>query len=217
MGRQDVGFLHVRTGEDDRRHRRGLHRGARPAARSSRSPTFGGIYTRRDPHGGAVDTATPSAPTSGWRRRRSVGSQNLRQRRTTCTRPARSAPGGDSFGVTAAMPNDLWNIQMSTRQVDEALQPGRRFRHPPRLPALSARSSTTGRARATAAIVRRYAFSTAVDVQTDMHERPADPRGRPQGVRHQLPLAGFLLGDGRRTLTSGWTSRSRSARASRCR
>ena len=96
--------------------------------------------------------------------------------------------------MTAAMPNDLWNLQMSAAQVDETFNPADRFRDPPRLPALSAERRVRTRARATARIVRRYAFSTAVDVQTDMQERPADTGGRSESVRHQLSFAGLVLG-----------------------
>jgi hypothetical protein len=52
-----------------------------------------------------------------------MGSQNLEGNAYYLHTTSPIGPGGDSFGATAAMPNDLWNIPVSAREVDEAFNP----------------------------------------------------------------------------------------------
>jgi hypothetical protein len=68
------------------------------------------------------------------------------------------------------MPNDRWNLQLSTRQVDEAFDPAIGFvtrrgyrRYQP--------SVEFGPRPRNSRLVRRYAFSAALDVQTDLDNR----------------------------------------------
>ena len=170
MGRQDIGFLHVRTGEDIGAISEEFTVG-RVRRRFLSQSSFGGIYTRRDPHGDTFETrhtmgADIRLATSTFR-----GSQNLEGNGYYLHTTSPVGPDGHSFGMTAAMPNDLWNIQMTAREVDEAFNPAVGFvtrrgyrRYQP--------SVEYGPRPRNSAIVRRYAFSTAVDVQTDMRNDP---------------------------------------------
>lgn len=166
MGRQDVGFLHVRTGED------GGTIGeeftvARVRRRLLTQSAVGAMYTRRDPHGTTAASQTMGLDfrlaTSRFR-----GSQNLESTGyfLRSTNPA-TGRDGNSFGFTAGLPNDLWNIQMASRQVDADFDPAIGFvtrrgyrRYQP--------SVEYGPRPRGSRLVRRYAFSTALDLQTDI-------------------------------------------------
>jgi hypothetical protein len=165
MGRQDVGFLHVRTGADDD-SLGDEFTVARVRRRVLAQSYVGGIYTRRDPH-----SALPTRQTAGADFKLATstfqGNQNLE---TTGYFLHTTNPGGNSgnsFGLTAAMPNDLWNIDMSARQVDRNFDPaigfvtrrGYRRYHP--------RVEFGPRPRGSR-LVRQYSFSTEMDVQTDL-------------------------------------------------
>jgi hypothetical protein len=167
MGRQDVGFLHVRTGEDPGTLGEQFTV-ARVRRRILSQSSFGGIYTRRD---AAEEEAIEARHTLGADVRLAtstfMGSQNLEGTAYYLHTTSPNDRGGDSYGVTAAMPNDLWNIQMSARHVDEEFNPAvgfvtrrgyRRFQP----------SVEYGPRPRNSNVVRRYAFSAALDVQTDM-------------------------------------------------
>ncbi len=166
MGRQDVGFLHVRTGEEEPTIGEELTV-ARVRRRILAQSYFGGIYTRRDPHGSVLPARQTAGADFRLATSRFRGSQNLETSgyflRTT-------NPDGDdanAFGLNAAMPNDLWNLQMSSRQVDRQFDPAIGFvtrrgyrRYQP--------SVEYGPRPRGSRVVRRYAFSAALDVQTDL-------------------------------------------------
>jgi hypothetical protein len=165
MGRQDVGFLHVRTGEDDGTIGEEFTVG-RVRRRVLAQSYFGGIYTRRAPHRDASTQQTAGVDfrlaTSRFR-----GSQNLEATGYFMHADNPTGRDGSSFGFTAAMPNDLWNLQMSARQVDAGFDPAIGFvtrrgyrRYQP--------SVEYGPRPRGSRIVRRYAFSTGMDVQTDI-------------------------------------------------
>ena len=118
MGRQDVGFLHVRTGEDNGTI------GAECTVACVRrrilsQSSFGGICTRRDPHGdqsstrqtAGVDVRLATARFRGWQNLDGTGYF------PDSTNQA-SGSDGNSLGFTAGLPNDRWNIQLASRQVD---------------------------------------------------------------------------------------------------
>ena len=87
MGAQDVGVLHVRTGDDADAAMIGEDfTVGRVKRRLFQQSYIGGIYTRRDAPAMASMPATPSASTCGWRRRASSA-------RRTCRPPGgRSTP-----------------------------------------------------------------------------------------------------------------------------
>jgi hypothetical protein len=168
MGRQDVGLLQVRTGDDPG----GIGEAftvARVRRRMLSQSSFGALYTRRDPHGdvGVRQTAGVDLRLATSR---FLGSQNLEGTAYYLRATNPGAPGGDSFGFTAALPNDLWNVQLASRQVDENFDPAIGFvtrrgyrRYQP--------SVEYGPRPRGSRLVRRYAFSSALDVQTDVRNQ----------------------------------------------
>jgi hypothetical protein len=168
MGRQDVGMLHVRTGNDNGTTGEEFTVG-RVRRRMLAQSYVGGLYTRRDPHGDAVAVRQTAGVDFRLATSRFRGSQNLESTGyyLRATNPA-TGSDGNSFGLTAAMPNDLWNLQVATRQVDADFDPAIGFvtrrgyrRYQP--------SVEYGPRPRASRIVRRYAFSAALDSQTDLH------------------------------------------------
>jgi hypothetical protein len=166
MGRQDVGFLHVRTGEDVDTVGEEFTVG-RVRRRILSQSSFGAIYTRRDAHDSPIDARHTIGADLRLATSTFLGSQNLEGTAYYLHTTNPVGRGGDSFGFTAALPNDLWNIQMSSRQVDEEFNPAIGFvtrrgyrRYQP--------SVEFGPRPRNSLIVRRYAFSAGLDVQTDM-------------------------------------------------
>lgn len=99
---------------------------------------------------------------------RFMGSQNLEGTGyfLRSTHPA-AGSNGNSFGFTAGLPNDLWNIQMASRQVDATFDPAIGFvtrrgyrRYQP--------SVEYGPRPRSGRLVRRDLFSAGLDVQTDL-------------------------------------------------
>ena len=168
MGRQDVGFLHVRTGEDTGTIGEEFTVG-RVRRRILAQSYVGGLYTRRDPHGSGSATRQTAGADFRLATSRFRGSQNLESTGyyLRATNPA-TGKDGNSFGLTAAMPNDLWNVQFASRQVDANFDPAIGFvtrrgyrRYQP--------SVEYGPRPRGSRIVRRYGFNVALDVQTDLH------------------------------------------------
>ena len=170
MGRQDVGFLHVRTGDDGALIGEEFTVG-RVRRRVLQQSYVGAMYTRRDPHGD--DSATRQTMGLDYRlaTSRFHGSQNLE---TTGYFLKSTNPGtghdGNSFGLTAALPNDRWNMQMAARQVDADFNPAIGFvtrkgyrRYQPSIE-FSPRPKASK-------LVRRFQFATNLDVQADMQNR----------------------------------------------
>jgi len=116
LGAQDVGVLHVRTGEGE-----GLAREDFVVARVKRrvlaQSYFGGLYTRR----AARQTAGLdfSLATSAFR-----GSQNLEVNGWLLRASRPDGPGGrTAFGGTFDFPNDRWSARYETTQVGGAFDP----------------------------------------------------------------------------------------------
>ncbi|MGE3521062.1 MAG: DUF5916 domain-containing protein, partial [Vicinamibacterales bacterium] len=165
-GRQDVGLLHVRTAEDQGAPGEEFTVG-RVRRRMLQQSYIGGIYTRRSPH----DPTTDARHTAGLDFRFGTnnfrGGQNLE---TTgyfmrATNPA--ASGGNAYGMTAAMPNDRWNLQFASNHVEPGFEPAigfvtrrgyRRYQ-----PSVEFGPRPRGHR-----YIRRFLFSTALDLQTSM-------------------------------------------------
>ena len=128
----------------------------------------GGIYTRRDPHGNVASTRQTAGADFRLATSRFRGNQNLETTGYFLHADNPSGADGNSFGMTAGMPNDLWNIQMAARQVDVGFDPAIGFvtrrgyrRYQPNV--------EYGPRPRGSRIVRRYVFGTGLDVQTDVH------------------------------------------------
>ena len=171
MGGQDVGILHVRTGDDDDDGFIGEDfTVARVKRRLLQQSYIGAIYTRRDARGRRRSTpATRSASTSAWPPRSFLGSQNLEATGwfLHATRPGVSS-GNTAFGAAG---------RLSERPVERARRRARgagEFR---------SRRSASSPAATTAAIspslafgprprnhryIRQFLFGANLDVQTDL-------------------------------------------------
>jgi len=122
-GAQDVGLLHVRTGEDAGFSSEDFTV-ARVKRRVLRQSYVGGLYTRRDPRlagVGATHTAGLDArlATSSF-----LGDQNLEGGGWFLynTRPGGSG-GNGAFGASLVYPNDLWNARIDATEVQENFDP----------------------------------------------------------------------------------------------
>ncbi len=122
-GAQDVGLLHVRTGEDNGFASEDFTV-ARVKRRLLRQSYIGGLYTRRDsrtPGAGAAHTAGLDArlATSTF-----LGDENLEGGGWFLYN---SQPGvsrdNSAFGATLRLPNDLWNIRADATEVQANFDP----------------------------------------------------------------------------------------------
>lgn len=167
LGGQDVGLLHVRTGEDE-----GLtgedFTAARIKHRMLRQSYVGAIYTRRDPAASGTDARHTTGldfrvATSQFR-----GSQNLELSGwfLHATRPGLRS-GNSAFGVTLEYPNDRWNARVDAREVQENFDPAVGF-----VTRRNYRRYTPGlyfgpRPR-NSRFIRQYMFGGNIDVQTTL-------------------------------------------------
>jgi hypothetical protein len=166
-GAQDIGILHVRTGEDE-----GFTREDFTVARVKRrilaQSYIGAIYTRRDPlldgrearHTAGVDM---SLATSSFR-----GSQNLEAGAwfLNATRPGVSR-ATSAFGASIDYPNDRWNARFNATEIQEHFEPSigfvrrQNFRKYSPLIAFQPRPQNSR-------YVRQYGFGVSMEVLTDL-------------------------------------------------
>ncbi len=192
VGGQDVGLLHVRTGEDDGATGEDFT-AARLKRRMFRQSYVGAIYTRRDARvgdsvtgsagasatGSGAGTGTSSAAearhTAGVDVRLATstfrGSENLEWRGwfLHATQPGISS-GNSSFGATLNYPNDRWAARVDAAEVQANFDPGVGFvsrrnyrRYTPSL-IFSPRPNNHR-------YVRRLSFGGSADVQTDLRNQ----------------------------------------------
>jgi hypothetical protein len=166
-GAQDVGFLHVRSGEDD-----GVGSEDFTVARVKRrvftQSYIGALYTRRDPRlagDGTRQTAGLdfSMATSGF-----AGSQNLEVNGwlLRATRPD-GRGGSTAFGGTFDYPNDRWSARYETTQVEADFDPAVGFirrRNYRRFAPMGQFAPRPANHR----YIRQIRFNATVDVMTDL-------------------------------------------------
>ena len=170
VGGQDVGLLHVRTGEDDDLVGEDFTV-ARLKRRMLRQSYVGAMYTRRDPR----DQVGSASHTAGVDFRlatnRFLGSQNLEATGWLlhAARPGVSS-GDNAFGAVVAYPNDRWDARVDLREVQERFDPAvgfvtrRNYRR--YLPSLAFQPRPTGHR-----YIRRFIFGGEVDVQTSLENQ----------------------------------------------
>jgi len=166
-GAQDVGLLHVRTG-DDNGYSTEDFTVARVKRRILAQSYIGAMYTRRDPrvetgearHTGGVDF---SLATTKFR-----GSQNLELIGwfLHATRPGVSRDNS-AFGAVLDYPNDRWVAKFETTEVQEHFDPAvgfvRRSNYRRYAPQIGFQPRPNSR------IVRQFRFGVTVDTMTDLH------------------------------------------------
>jgi hypothetical protein len=128
MGGQDVGFLQVRTGEDD-----GFipedFTVARVKRRVLQQSYFGAIYTRRDARTGDVPGEIPGASHTAGIDLRLATSQfrNNQNLSATAWMLHTSLPGvsghNNAFGAGIEYPNDIWQVRFDAREVQQNFDP----------------------------------------------------------------------------------------------
>lgn len=167
VGQQDVGILHVRTGE---------HKGnlgddftvARVKRRILSQSYVGGLLTRRGPRGGGEALSTMGLDTllatSSFR-----GSKNLEFSGFLLGASNREGSSGDrlSYGFELSYPNDPWEGEFSFKEVQRNFDPSVGFvtrrafrRYNPSL-TFSPRPHRHP-------WIRRFSFGAALDLQTDL-------------------------------------------------
>ncbi len=167
VGGQDVGLLHVQTGEDT-----GLigeeFTVARVKRRLLRQSYVGAMYTRRDGRGDAREARNTIGLDARFATNRFRGSQNLAFTGWAIRAPqAGISTGGSSFGATLDYPNDRWTAKLDARSVGEHFDPAIGFvtrrnyrRYTPTLTfAPRPRNSR---------VIRQYTYTVTGDVQTDL-------------------------------------------------
>ena len=125
IGQQDIGLMHVRTGEDEDRGLAGDDFTVARVKRRIFSQSFwGGIFTRKDPrgNGGALYTMGLDTLLST---RRFLGSKNLEFSGYLVGTSAAAGASGDrlSFGGEINFPNDPWDSAFAFREVQPNFDP----------------------------------------------------------------------------------------------
>lgn len=167
LGGQDIGVLHVRTGDDN-----GLiaesFTAARLKRRLFRQSYAGAMYTRRDPSAGGIDTRQTVGldfrlATSTFRRNQNLSLNGW----YINTKQPGITKGTDAYGASLGFPNDRWNANLDVRSVGEHFNPAvgfitrngyRRY-----LPTV-----TYGPRPRNTTIIRQYNFKITADVQTTL-------------------------------------------------
>jgi hypothetical protein len=169
LGRQDVGFMHVSTGEEDDGRLVGEDfTVARVKRRVLQESYVGGMYTRREARAEGAGASHTLGLDFRLATSRFRGSQNLN---ATGWFVRASRPGvstlNNAFGLSVDYPNDRWFGGFSMREVQRHFAPavgfvGRRDyrRYSP--------SFGFGPRPARSELVRRYQFSGNVELLTDL-------------------------------------------------
>jgi hypothetical protein len=166
MGGQDVGVLHVRTGNDEELVGEDFTV-ARVKRRLLRQSYLGAMYTRRDPRG--LGDARHTVGVDGRLATSTfLGSQNLEALGWLlhATQPGISE-GHSAFGGTVNYPNDRWSARMDASEVQRNFAPAMGFvtrgdyrRYAPNL--------TFAPRPRNHRYIRQVTFSGGLDIQTDL-------------------------------------------------
>ena len=125
MGGQDVGFLQVRTGDDDGQFIPEDFLAARVKRRVLQQSYFGAIYTRRDARtGDRIDASHTVGVDARLATSQFRGNQNLA---ATAWMLHAGPPGvrdrANAFGAGIEYPNDLWQLRFDAREVQRNFDP----------------------------------------------------------------------------------------------
>jgi len=167
MGAQDVGLLHVRTGEDDSVASENVTV-ARVKRRVLRQSYVGALYTRRDPRTPGGEARHTSGLDATFATSSFLGSQNLE---TSAWLLHASQPGlsrgNAAFGGSIDYPNDRWSAGFDATEVQENFDPGigfvtrRSYRQYIPNVTFAPRPENNRR-------IRQFTFRTSLDVQTNL-------------------------------------------------
>jgi len=168
VGGQDVGLLHVRTGDEEDDSQIGEDfTVARLKRRMLRQSYVGALYTRRDARGDRLAASNTGGIDLRLATSTFLGSQNLEGAAwfLHASRPGVTGRN-NAFGASMAYPNDRWDARLEMREVQPDFNPSVGFvtrrnyrRYQPQL---------TFGPRPNNRWVRRYLLGPALDVQTDL-------------------------------------------------
>jgi hypothetical protein len=168
IGAQDVGLLHVRTGEDD-----GFASEDFTVARVKRrilsQSYIGAMYTRRDPLVGGADARHTTGVDMSLATSRFRGNKNVELGAwfLNTTRPDRAGGQNSAYGVAFDYPNDRWVSSVSATEVQENFDPSigfvRRLNYRRYAPMMAFQPRPRNNA-----VVRQFRFGTTLDLITDL-------------------------------------------------
>jgi hypothetical protein len=169
VGGQDVGLLHVRTGDEEDNGLIGEDfTVARLKRRLLRQSYVGALYTRRDARGDRLAASHTGGVDVRIATSTFLGNQNLEGAAwfLHANRPG-ATRANNAFGASMVYPNDRWDARVEMREVQRDFNPSVGFvtrrnyrRYQPQL---------TFGPRPNNRWVRRYLLGPALDVQTDLH------------------------------------------------
>jgi hypothetical protein len=170
LGGQDVGLLHVRTGEDE-----GLagedFTVARVKRRMLRQSYVGGIYTRRDPRLSGGEALHTSGADFRFATNTFLGSQNFDVGGWGLHTVSPGVSSGNSaFGGHVNYPNDLWNARFDFGEVQENFDPAVGFLARRNFRRLNPSVGFSPRP-ANHAFIRRFLFNADVEMHTDLRNQ----------------------------------------------
>ncbi|MBI4885476.1 MAG: carbohydrate binding family 9 domain-containing protein [Acidobacteria bacterium] len=166
VGAQDVGLLHVRTG-DAAGFASEDFTVARVKRRLFTQSYIGGLYTRRDPGAAGSEARHTTGLDMSLATPRFRGSQNIELRAwfLHATRPD-AAKGNSAFGAVLDYPNDRWYARFQTTEVQEHFDPAvgflRRQNYRRYAPTLQFAPRPRGNP-----YIRQFRFGANIDVMTD--------------------------------------------------
>jgi uncharacterized protein DUF5916 len=166
MGAQDVGLLHVRTGEDNGYASEDFTV-ARVKRRLLAQSYIGAMYTRRDPRAAGSDERHTAGIDFSLATSKFRGSQNLELIGwfLHATRPGISR-GNSAFGAVLDYPNDRWVAKFETTEVQDTFDPAvgfvRRLSYRRYAPQVGFQPRPDSR------IFRQFRFGLTVDTMTDL-------------------------------------------------
>ncbi len=125
LGAQDVGFMHVRTGDDDDLNLAGEEfTAARVKRRLFQQSYVGGLFTRRDTRGDAAGASHTAGLDFRLATPQFRGNQNLELQGWWLTERRPGVTGGNSaFGASLEYPNDRWFWGIGAREVQQNFDP----------------------------------------------------------------------------------------------
>ncbi|MGE0445135.1 MAG: DUF5916 domain-containing protein [Vicinamibacterales bacterium] len=170
IGGQDVGVLHVQTGEDGDLAGEQFT-AARIKRRLLRQSYVGAMYTRRDARVAGSEARQTFGLDARFGTNTFLGSQNLNFTAWAlhATRPDASS-GNTAFGATIDYPNDRWSANLDLREVGEHFDPAvgfvtrRNYRRYQPTVTFAPRPRNSR-------LVRQYTYSIEGDIQTDLNNQ----------------------------------------------
>jgi hypothetical protein len=171
IGNQDIGILHVKTGDD------ALIPGenftaARLKRRILRQSSFGAIYTRRDNSDDSRDARQTAGLDMRLATNRFRGSQNLTMAAWALHAPVPEATGKTwAYGASLEYPNDRWAARFDAREVGDQFDPAVGFVTRRNYRRFNPSVTFSPRPRNNR-VIRQYFYVTTGDVQTDLRGEP---------------------------------------------